>query len=360
MTPRVSIIGAGPAGSTAAVLLARGGWDVTLIEQHRFPRDKVCGECLSAAGIAVLEQIGLLDNFMGLQPTIFAHTAIHTPDGQSVRLRLPRPMFGLSRRRFDGFMLDVARDCGVRVLQPARCESVESGNPSGLRIRLLDSNSIVVHETDHVIVADGKGALSRTAASQTRDLGIKAHFERVYGPADTIELFGCNGFYGGLAAVEDGRWNAAFSVPAERLKTHRGNVSALFAEIVDDNRVLSERMSRARQVGKWLVSPLPRFAVRNHWLAGVIPAGNAAAAMEPIGGEGMGLAMQSAALAASSLMSGSHVPLIDGYRRLWRTRRPFCRATALLVSRPGLARVLVPFLRFWPLLGDIGLRLIGK
>lgn len=360
MTPRVSIIGAGPAGSTAAILLARGGWDVTLIEQHRFPRDKVCGECLSADGIALLERIGLLDNLTGLKPTIFSHAAIHASDGQSVRLQLPRPMFGLSRRQFDGLLLDVARDCGVAVLQPARCESVEPGTYISLRIRLLDSNSVVLHEADHVIVADGKGALSRTAAAPTRDFGIKAHFEKVHGPRDMIELFGCNGFYGGLAAIEGGRWNAAFSVPSEYLKTHRGNVSALFAEIVNDNRVLSKRMQRARQVGKWLVSPLPRFAVRNHWLAGVIPAGNAAAAMEPIGGEGMGLAMQSGALAASSLMAGGHVPLIDGYRRLWRTRRPFCRATALLVSRPGLARAFVPILRFWPLLGDIGLRLIGK
>ena len=48
----IVVIGAGPAGSVAAALLARAGLDVILIEQHRFPRDKVCGECLSALGIA--------------------------------------------------------------------------------------------------------------------------------------------------------------------------------------------------------------------------------------------------------------------------------------------------------------------
>jgi len=58
-----TVIGAGPAGSTAAMLLARAGWSVTLVEQHRFPRDKVCGECLSALGIDVLtRQTGTPDN----------------------------------------------------------------------------------------------------------------------------------------------------------------------------------------------------------------------------------------------------------------------------------------------------------
>src|SRR5882724_12300454 len=54
----VTIIGAGPAGSAAALMLARRGWSVTLIEQHRFPRDKVCGECLSALGIEVATRLG--------------------------------------------------------------------------------------------------------------------------------------------------------------------------------------------------------------------------------------------------------------------------------------------------------------
>src|SRR5690242_730212 len=57
--PRAIVIGAGPAGSIAAMLLARAQWDVTLVEQHRFPRDKVCGECLSSLGVDVLTRLDL-------------------------------------------------------------------------------------------------------------------------------------------------------------------------------------------------------------------------------------------------------------------------------------------------------------
>ena len=363
MPAHVAIIGAGPAGSAAAIVLARAGLKVTLIEQHRFPRDKVCGECMSAVGIDVLEKIGLSKELLELQPAIFTHAAIHAPDGASVRLPLPRPMWGLSRERLDGLLLAIAGASGAAVLQPARCEGIESAEQPGLRIRLLDSNRVITLGVDRIMIADGKGALLPNPPPHTADFGIKAHFERVDGPRDTIELFGCDGLYGGLAAIEDGRWNAAFSVPAQRLKSHRGNVATLFAEIVGENRTLRARLSGAKQIGPWLASPLPRFAVRDQWPPGVIAIGNAAAAIEPIGGEGMGLALQSAFSAASSLLHEDALDrpaLMTRYRRLWRTRRPLCRTAALLVSRPGLVRSLVPIMASSPMLGRAGLRLLGK
>jgi flavin-dependent dehydrogenase len=363
MAARVAIIGAGPAGSAAAIVLARGGRRVTLIEQHRFPRDKVCGECLSADGIAALEQIGLSKELLQFDPVVLTHAAIHAPDGASVRLPLPRPMWGISRQQLDGFLLDTARASGATVLQPARCEEIAGGTPAELRIRLLDSNRVITEQADQIILADGKGSLLNDPPPRTQDFGIKAHFVGIDGPRDTIELFGCNGLYGGLAAIEDRRWNAAFSVPAERLRSHRGDVAALFAEIVGENRTLGERLSRAHQVGRWLASPLPRFAVQDRWPSGVLAVGNATAAIEPIGGEGMGLAIKSAFAAASSILHPAATDgamLADRYRRLWRTRRPFCRTAAMLVSRPALVRPLIPIMAASPLLGRFALRLLGK
>jgi len=55
----VAIVGAGPAGATAAILLARAGWSVALIERQVFPRRKVCGECIAASNIALLDALGI-------------------------------------------------------------------------------------------------------------------------------------------------------------------------------------------------------------------------------------------------------------------------------------------------------------
>src|SRR5678816_1190646 len=135
------VIGGGPAGSVAALLLARSGWRVTLVEQHRFPRDKVCGECLSALGAEVLTRLGLFDEFLHHQPVRLGRTSLHAPSGASVTTALPRPMWGVSRVVLDGMLLDAARREGVRVRQPARAEALEPGPRPSVRLRDLVTNA---------------------------------------------------------------------------------------------------------------------------------------------------------------------------------------------------------------------------
>ncbi|CAA9401358.1 MAG: hypothetical protein AVDCRST_MAG64-1731 [uncultured Phycisphaerae bacterium] len=430
--PDVTIIGAGPGGSTAGILLARAGWDVTLVEQSRFPRDKVCGECLSALGFDVLTRLGLAGAFARLGAVRLDRAEVHAPSGRSLVAELPRPMWGLTRRSLDTLLLDAARDAGAVVRQPVRCESVitadgdesvgrthavnadQRGARSGessqaaraaqrspgsaahavptdpglrcaphpacqgnsppepprplVRLRDLTTNVVETLAPSHVILADGKAAFASDPPAPTGDFGIKTHFEHVDGPRDRIELFGVRGSYGGLAAVEGGRWNAAFSAPAARLKAARGGVDALFAAMASENATLARRLARARRVGPWLASPLPRFPVRRHWPPHVTPVGNAAAALEPIGGEGMGLAMRSAELTSLGLIAGSAggdaLPcepweLRGAYRRLWRVRRVACRAAALAASSPGVAGILPLARPPAPVLRAV-LRLMGK
>ncbi len=58
------IIGGGPAGATAALLLARSGWSVGVIEKKKFPRRKVCGEFISATNLSLLQELGLAEFYL--------------------------------------------------------------------------------------------------------------------------------------------------------------------------------------------------------------------------------------------------------------------------------------------------------
>ena len=346
------VIGGGPAGSVAALLLARAGWDVTLVEQHRFPREKVCGECLSALGADVLRRLGLFDQLLRFNPVRLTRSTFHAPAGASATVPLPRPMWGVSRVVLDGLLLEAARAEGVVVRQPARAECVTPGPRPSVRVRDLVGNSVETLTTDCLIVADGKAALlgDNGPPPPTRDLGIKAHFTEVDGPADSIELFGLADCYGGLAPIEAGRWNAAFSVPAARVRERRGDIDALFSDLVSENVTLARRLRAATRTGPWLAAPLPRFGVRKDWPRNVIPVGNAAAAIEPIGGEGMGLAIRSAELAAAALTRGqwdseSAHRLATMYCRLWFTRGLSCRAAARAVSSRSRADRCIPLVR---------------
>jgi flavin-dependent dehydrogenase len=360
--PDVLIIGAGPAGSIAAIALARAGAAVTIVEQHRFPRGKVCGECLSSLGYDVLQRMGLADTFRAANPVRLTRTILHAADGTSVASPLPRPMWGLSRERFDALLLSEAARYGAKVLQPARAESITGGTPPHVRIRDLTTNQTLHLRPEVVVVAEGKGLVERAPPPEpTGDFGIKTHFTHVDGPTDAIELFSTTGRYGGLAPIEGGKWNAAFSVSAGQLKQFRGDVDALFTSLVSGNVNLSRRLQSATRMGDWLASPLPRFGVRTNWPANVIAVGNAAAAIEPIGGEGMGLAMRSAELAAEAILDRwSSDRLATNHRRLWRVRRPACRAAAVALSSRPTARTALRLLAAAPVILRAGMRLVGK
>ena len=350
---RVIVVGGGPAGSLAALLLARGGARVELIEQSRFPRDKVCGECLSALGISVLQRSGLADRLLGLGPVRLVRTLFHPIDGPTVPVPLPLPMWGLTRAALDTDLLAAAADAGVVTRQPARCERVATGPLPTVTWRDLTTNQSTTSEADLVVVADGKGAFPTAPPRPTGDIGIKCHLVGVNGPRDAIEVFAGPGCYGGLAPVERNRWNAAFAVPAVWLREVGGDPQLAFDRVVERNETLARRMRGAHRPAKWLAAPLPRFAVAAHFPMGVVPVGNAAAALEPIGGEGMGLALRSAELAAESILSGRlgepvRDRLPNRFANLWSVRRLVCRSVARAVSHPEVTDLVGPLLSDQP------------
>ncbi|HET6250284.1 MAG TPA: FAD-dependent monooxygenase [Tepidisphaeraceae bacterium] len=363
----ITIIGAGPAGSAAAILLARAGKTPTLIEQHRFPRDKVCGECVSALGIDVLDRLGITPMLRTAGAASLTRAMIHAGDAAPLETDLPRRMVGISRHVLDALLLDTARQAGARVMQPARCEAVFPGAVPSLRVRDLKTNESHTFGAALLLLADGKSALPDAPPGATGDIGVKSHWINVDGPRDAIELFGCAGCYGGLASIEGGRWNAAFSIPAARARAHHGDLDALFAELMSQSPALSRRLRNATRGGPWLASPLPRFGVQSKWPPGLIPIGNAAAALEPIGGEGMGLALRSAEIAAAAIIAAGDCwsaqnerALRRAYNALWRMRRLACRATAMIVSSKSAADAALALSRNNPSLAKLAMAWMGK
>lgn len=369
----IAVIGAGPAGSVAAIALAKLGHRIALFEKARFPRGKVCGECLSATGIAVLERLGIARTIRELRPQRLRRTTAVATDGSSTTLALPAEMWGLTRRAMDAALLDVAAEHGVVIqtetaVELRRDAGVQSASLVTLGLKAQVGNLRYEVEADAVILADGRGSMISRAVP-TGDFGIKAHFRDVDADRYTIELVAlAEGLgYAGLAPVNDDLWNAAWSVPAALLKRHGGDVEALFRDAVDRSPHLQRRFARATRVGEWLTCPLPRHAVRRDWPRNVIPIGNAAAALEPVGGEGMGLAMRSAELAAAAIDRAARVgaevdaaALRRQFDRLWRTRRAACRGAALALSHPLAGPLAVGLARTSPTLARAGLALVGK
>ena len=121
------IIGAGPAGSSAAILLARAGWSVALVEKQRFPRRKVCGECIAASNLPLLDALGIGAGFeASAGPDL--HRVALMQGARTILADLPaadhpRHAWGraLGRETLDSLLLEQARaDGAVVLLQPER------------------------------------------------------------------------------------------------------------------------------------------------------------------------------------------------------------------------------------------------
>src|SRR5258706_11492348 len=187
----ISIAGAGPAGSAAALAALAQGARVLLFEKSPFPRHKVCGEFLSPELRAAFESLGVWSEFLKAAQASIHSVTLHFGDSEK-HWRLPQPAFGLSRFRLDKLLLDCAIARGAELVRET---FPSAGQPT--------------------IVAHGRTAV---APEEDRMFGFKAHFS---GPAnDAVELFLVRDAYVGASAVEQGVTNVCGLARESLLAAH--------------------------------------------------------------------------------------------------------------------------------------------
>lgn len=123
------VIGGGPSGATAALLLARAGWNVALAEKSPFPRSKVCGEFISATSLPLLREIGFDEEFRAAAGPAVRRIGIFAQDAM-LTAEMPRTHgpFGewghaLGREHLDLMLIRAAARAGAAIRQP--CKVIE-------------------------------------------------------------------------------------------------------------------------------------------------------------------------------------------------------------------------------------------
>lgn len=369
------IVGAGVAGACCAILLARCGWRVALVERQVFPRAKVCGECLGASSFALLDLLGV-------------GAAVRAAAGPELRqlllmrgqhnLRAPLPAAhaeqawsrAVGREQLDTLLLAQAVACGVALWQPWALQGLQgSAGDWRCSLRAVATQERATLEAEVLIDAHGSWEPLHTlrapvpaAASQL--LAFKAHFQHTRLEPGTLPVLLFEGGYGGMVLGAQGLATLACCIRRDRLNAVRSHYPATSAgasvQAMLQRQCLGvqQALQHAVRIGPWLAAgPLsPGMHLRADDT--VFRVGNAAGEAHPLIGEGMTMALQSAWLLCQTLAlarseaAASHQPwqaaVASDYAAQWRRQlQPRLRTAAVFAhlsmqrfAAPGLMRLL--------------------
>lgn len=354
---RVLVIGAGVAGCTAAIRFAHLGNSVTLVERAIFPREKICGCCLGAAGLQALDAIGLGDDVRQLgTPTNrfvgYLETGRRSPANACVsKIQLPVAAgIAISRSSLDSFLVAQAERAGVRVWQPYEAQVVSTE----LERTLIRYRSVAEAPTRHdwqltdefelVVVATGLsgdfsgGRPSGDEAQPARrwqlpwvqpphgPLGIAAHLPGEHPlardwdlePGEIQMVCGDEG-YVGLVRLPGGTIDIAAALQSRRQGT-RDTIDRLAALLLR-HPGLSEMgndpfTAWLRHDARLMTAP-PLRRSRPPGRDRVVLIGDSAGYVEPMTGEGMTWGIESG-LAVADLWASQSVRA--DFARHWRKR----------------------------------------
>lgn len=348
MTADVVVVGAGPAGSAAALRLARAGLDVVVVDRARFPRDKTCGDGLTTGALRLLEQLGV-DPASVPSWRVVRRAVLRGPTGRQVVLPLPddggQHAAVARRAELDAALLARARGVGADVFE----------GHEAIGTRVHDDRVVVrvaglgeVHAR-YAVAADGMWSPTR------RSLGLAVpgyrgewHAFRQYvvdvrGPAaeDLVVCFEPDLLPGYLWSfpLGDGTANVGFGI--RRGGSHPiGAMGDLWRELLARPHVRALLGPGARPEGPHRAWPIPARVGELPLGAGrVLFVGDAAAATDPMTGEGIAQALATGGWAADAVLAAGPAAPGTAVARYERT------VTRTLVRDHRLAAVLTRALR---------------
>jgi len=367
------IIGAGPAGSSAARLLAKAGWSVALVEKSEFPRRKVCGEFISATSLPLLYDDDLKKEFLASagpevrRVGLFARDTVLSSDMPRAANSSAGWGRALGREHLDLLLGEAAVRAGARLWQPWKVTELRRDG-AGYRCHLTDGNAKEIR-APIVIAATGSWERSPIAPEfhglrKASDLlAFKAHFCGAKLPSDLMPLLVFPGGYGGMVHTDNGRISLSCCIRRDSLERCRREHPAPHAgdSVLQHIRAacggVRDALQGARQDGPWLAAGPVRPGIRPRYARGIFFAGNSAGEAHPIIAEGISMAMQSAWLLCRRLLAQQDGIMTEAEKD--EAGRHYSKDWRHAFAPRIYAASLFAHLAMWPKSGKL-LPLIGK
>ncbi|MCP4680470.1 MAG: geranylgeranyl reductase family protein [Deltaproteobacteria bacterium] len=310
----VIIAGAGPAGSAAAIHLARLGIHVVLLEKKSFPRDKVCGDFVGPVGLVELKKLGITSHPEYKKTSIIRQASVYLNGEKLINEDFPDidgiPAHGrvIPRKQLDQWLFEEAQNAGVDTFEnvevtgfQADADSVSVDVVYEKKKATLKAGLLIGADGSRSIIARCLGAFN-AKSSRDRIVAIRSYFSGADPIQGQAELFFSDhtfpGYYWFFPAGSRFA-NVGVGMMNNILPDRPHNLRKLLLTVIREDTVLRERLRGAEPVGPIRAWPLATYNHRTPVVGHrVILVGDAAGLINPINGEGIQTALLSARWAA--------------------------------------------------------------
>lgn len=319
MTERdVIVVGAGPAGATAATALAQKGYDVLLIDRDQFPRDKTCGDAVPAGAVELLWRLGMREKLEKavqrgeLYP--LEGMLLVSPRGHELHAKFQHGQRGSDsyvapRIYFDALIQEHAVASGAEFRQAqAKAPIVEAGKVVGIRAQV--NGSVKELRARVVIGADGVTSVitrhlrpkTRQHRDEHRAVALRAYIEDIEEFPREVEFYLYKDILPGYAwifPIGENRANIGLGMRLDQFRQKKYNLEKMLQDFLE-MPAIKKRLLRGGQLRDVATWQLNFGSQKNlhHVYDGAILVGDAAGFINPLTGGGIHNALVSADLAA--------------------------------------------------------------
>ncbi|WP_017257013.1 NAD(P)/FAD-dependent oxidoreductase [Pedobacter arcticus] len=298
--PTVIVIGGGLAGLTSSILLAKNGFEVTLIERKKYPFNRVCGEYVSNEVLPFLQSIGFKPDDYGASR--IGKLIVTSPKGNALKADLDLGAFGISRFTLDNALFEIAKKAGVDFLLQTKVNDVQFADE---KFTVQTGGKTLT--ADLVIGAFGKRSnldqkLNRSSFyHRSPYIGVKYHIKTDFAK-DTIQLDNFKGGYCGISKIESDLYCLCYLVENRYLKKF-GGIAEMEENILHQNPHLKNLFGNSEFVWQQPetineISFRKKSLVENH----ILMCGDTAGMIAPLCGNGMAIAIHSGKILAEQIV----------------------------------------------------------